>query len=214
MELTSKTIILTLFLGLLAPTRPKHQAIVMETIACSHMCIENTPRGSFSIFARCSLSGALWDHATGKCWNPKLSKIFNNAVFSTSGGLLSGSKSSTSCGGYYIFTDLTLALLPISIIWRLSVALQRRVALSVLLGFAVLWVACGRSQNPHSSRAQPVQSYSREQKAQDVPRTCKVDRSRRNAAWSNPTVPCWQRLLEIMFDEETTWLWNMEVQWV
>ena len=35
--LASKAIILALFLGLLASARPKHQAIAMETIACSHV---------------------------------------------------------------------------------------------------------------------------------------------------------------------------------
>ena len=41
--LAPEAVILALFLGLLAPARPKHQAIAMETIACSHMCIENAP---------------------------------------------------------------------------------------------------------------------------------------------------------------------------
>ena len=43
-SLAPEAAILALFLGFLAPARPKHQAITMETIACSHMCIENTPR--------------------------------------------------------------------------------------------------------------------------------------------------------------------------
>ena len=38
--LAPKVTISALFLGLWAPARPKHQAIAMETIACSYMCIE------------------------------------------------------------------------------------------------------------------------------------------------------------------------------
>ena len=38
--LAPKAVISALFLGLLAPARPKKQAIAMETIACSHICIE------------------------------------------------------------------------------------------------------------------------------------------------------------------------------
>ena len=90
------------------------------------------------IFTQCKPSKALWDPPVGKCWNPKGANDIYLAVSSRRRFLLLTHNLLTSFAGYYAAVDLSLALLPTTIIWKLKLNVRERVALTILLGFGVL----------------------------------------------------------------------------
>ncbi|MCJ1428133.1 hypothetical protein MMC29_006041 [Sticta canariensis] len=73
-------------------------------------------------FVQCNPPRALWTFVPGAtCWDPRVQS--NYSIFTAS---------------YNSFMDLSLALLPITIIWKLHMPAQKRVGLCILLGLGVL----------------------------------------------------------------------------
>ncbi|MCJ1266413.1 hypothetical protein MMC22_006298 [Lobaria immixta] len=78
--------------------------------------------GAILTFVQCNPPRALWTFVPGAtCWNPRVQS--NYAIFSAS---------------YNSFMDIILALLPIPIIWKLHMTLQKRIGLCILLGLGIL----------------------------------------------------------------------------
>ncbi|KAK0515842.1 hypothetical protein JMJ35_001876 [Cladonia borealis] len=83
--------------------------------------------GSILTFVQCNPPRALWTptiHA--HCWNPKVQSDY--AIFLSS---------------WNVFIDVVLAMLPISILWPLTLSLRKKISLSVLLGLGLLAAICG-----------------------------------------------------------------------
>ena len=81
-------------------------------------------------FAQCSPVSGLWDPtllASGQatCWSPLIQTRFAEFL-----------------SGWNIFTDTLLALLPITLFWRLNISWQKKLRLSVLLGLGVSAAVC------------------------------------------------------------------------
>ncbi|CAD6592398.1 MAG: hypothetical protein ASARMPREDX12_006066 [Alectoria sarmentosa] len=76
------------------------------------------------IFAQCTPVTALWDPPTGHCWNPKIQRDF--AVVSSA---------------ITAFTDLTFALFPIALVFRLQMKLRHKLGLASLLGLGIVAMA-------------------------------------------------------------------------
>lgn len=91
------------------------------------------------VLAQCSPTRALWDPSAGKCWNPKISLhyfLFFGSTYTFS--FFATLTMLTFSSGFSGFADLSLALLPITIIWNLQLSLRRRISICLLLGFGVL----------------------------------------------------------------------------
>ncbi|KAL8650283.1 MAG: hypothetical protein Q9210_003916 [Variospora velana] len=72
-------------------------------------------------FAQCRPSRALWDHTVkGKCWNPESQSGF-----------------SLFPGSFLAFTDICLAVIPITIVQKLQLSLKKKAGLSILLGMGI-----------------------------------------------------------------------------
>ncbi|KAM0800903.1 hypothetical protein BDR22DRAFT_907498 [Usnea florida] len=88
--------------------------VVSLFITCSLCCI--------FIFVECDPPRALWTPGlTAHCWNPSVQENFNYFLSALS-----------------IFADVVLALLPITIFYRLQMTFARRVALCCLLGLGLV----------------------------------------------------------------------------
>ncbi|MCJ1268754.1 hypothetical protein MMC22_008642 [Lobaria immixta] len=88
---------------------------MVSTLLSSAICV-------VLIFVQCNPPRALWAFVPGAtCWDPIV--VSDYAIFTTS---------------FASFMDFTLALLPITIIWRLHMAVQKRIGLCILLGLGIL----------------------------------------------------------------------------
>lgn len=78
---------------------------------------------SIVTFMQCDPPRALWEFGIkgAKCWDPRVQS--NYAIF-------------TACWNSFI--DITLALLPIPIIWRLKIAVRKKLGICGILGLGIL----------------------------------------------------------------------------
>lgn len=82
---------------------------------------------TFTLFyAQCQPARALWDkemikEGTGSCWNPIPVNTWDLIIAS-----------------YWAFLDFALAFIPVDIVWKLQLSLQKRLLLTLLLGMGVL----------------------------------------------------------------------------
>ena len=78
---------------------------------------------SLITFMQCDPPRALWEFGDkgAKCWDPKI--LSNYAIF-------------TACWNSFI--DISLALLPIPIIWRLQIAVRKKLGICGILGLGIL----------------------------------------------------------------------------
>ncbi|KAI0594613.1 hypothetical protein F4775DRAFT_426977 [Biscogniauxia sp. FL1348] len=86
-------------------------------------------------FTQCEVPAALWDPAlrpTTYCWDPSVQSNFS---------IFSGSLNSA--------IDFILALIPITIIWRLQLSVRKRIGLGFLLGGGVLSGICASIKTQH-----------------------------------------------------------------
>lgn len=87
-------------------------------------------------YVQCIPPKALWDHRIrGKCWNPLTQANFS--IFQ-------------AC--VMVLVDVILATIPSTIIWRLHMALRRRIALCLLLGVGLFAAACGSIKTSYLSK--------------------------------------------------------------
>ncbi|KAK0511295.1 hypothetical protein JMJ35_005868 [Cladonia borealis] len=80
-------------------------------------------------FVQCNPPRALWEAPSqvpgAKCWNPKPQADY--AIFSSA---------------FFAFTDFFLAAIPITFIWNLKLGVQKKIALSMLLGVGAFAGIC------------------------------------------------------------------------
>lgn len=78
---------------------------------------------SITVFMQCDPPRALWEFGIkeAKCWDPRVQTDY--AIF-------------TAC--WNTFIDTSLALLPIPIIWRLKIAVRKKLGICAILGLGIL----------------------------------------------------------------------------
>ena len=93
------------------------------------------------IYVQCTPVQTLWDPSVGgACWN--LTAVNRYDLFVSSkrpiGASIPTSETLLIVGGFSCFTDFTLALFPLTIIWNLQLNKKKKVGLALLLGSGVL----------------------------------------------------------------------------
>ena len=94
-------------------------------------------------FVQCSPPRALWEPDTPhSCWDPS---VQTKIAFGGTGKQLQlavthKDGNSDKPVAYNIFVDAMLALLPVTIIWKLNMSLRKRLELCFLLGLGLLYV--------------------------------------------------------------------------
>ncbi|KAL8883168.1 MAG: hypothetical protein Q9192_007396 [Flavoplaca navasiana] len=89
------------------------------------------------LFAQCQPVRSLWTPSmlkdgTGHCWDPIPINNFDIAIAS-----------------YFAWLDFVLAILPAGIVWKLQMALRKKLALCALLGMGVLAGVCATIKTVH-----------------------------------------------------------------
>ena len=88
----------------------------------------------------------MWDKSLVKegkahCWNPHPINTWNLVIASKPDWNFDvGSQvpQLTSPSGYWAFLDFALALIPVDMVWKLQLTIQKKLLLSCLLGMGVL----------------------------------------------------------------------------
>ena len=76
----------------------------------------------FVIFLQCKPTQALWDPSVqGTCWNPK---VFNDYSYFVS--------------GYTTITDIVLAVVPISVFWKLQMPFSTKLGVCIMMGLTLV----------------------------------------------------------------------------
>jgi hypothetical protein len=76
----------------------------------------------FIIFLQCKPTPALWDPSiSGKCWNPD---VFNDYSYWVS--------------AYTTFTDIVLAVVPISVFWKLQMPFSTKLGVCIMMGLTLV----------------------------------------------------------------------------
>jgi hypothetical protein len=75
------------------------------------------------IFLQCTPTAMLWDPFTpnGKCWEPKVFNDFNYFV-----------------SAYTTLTDIVLAVVPVSVIWKLQMPFSTKLGVCIMMGLTLL----------------------------------------------------------------------------
>lgn len=75
----------------------------------------------FLVFFQCNPTSMLWDQRVkGKCWNPNVFTYYSYAV-----------------GAYTAFTDIVLALVPITSFWNLQMRRSTKISVSIMMGLTL-----------------------------------------------------------------------------
>jgi len=76
----------------------------------------------FIIFLQCTPTEALWDPSVaGKCWDPV---VFNDFSYWVS--------------AYTTITDIVLAIVPISVFWKLQLRFSTKLGVCIMMGLTLL----------------------------------------------------------------------------
>jgi len=98
-------------------------------------------------YVQCQPARALWNKGmlkagTAKCWNPIPVNTWDLVIASKLDYLptsrLFSSLSLILVSGYWAFLDFALAFIPVDMVWKLQLSLQKKLLLSLLLGMGVL----------------------------------------------------------------------------
>lgn len=100
------------------------------------------------LFAQCQPVHTLWTPSmikdgTGHCWDPIPGNNYNIAIASESfprSLSLDFARLTRGHPGYFAWLDFVLAIVPASIVWKLQMAMRKKLALCALLGMGVLYV--------------------------------------------------------------------------
>ena len=94
-------------------------------------------------FAQCKPSRALWDPSLpgSRCWDPRVSTDFSLFTAGMPLHTLSSAVrvlANEAIAGWNAFFDISLALMPITIIWHLQIKVAKKLVLCAVLGLGVL----------------------------------------------------------------------------
>lgn len=100
-----------------------------------------TALGAIFIFVQCMPPRALWEKVPGsKCWDPQIESDYQ--IFNASTNLsraVASSRTNVSINlGWNCLMGLALALLPITIIYKLKMRMRNKISLCAILGLGVL----------------------------------------------------------------------------
>lgn len=93
------------------------------------------------IFTQCTPAKGLWDPSlNAKCWDPDISVDVTILQCCKSANRPSSCsrKALTANSAYGTFLDFALALLPITIIWKLNMSVPKKLAICTILGLGIL----------------------------------------------------------------------------
>jgi hypothetical protein len=77
---------------------------------------------TFIVFFQCSPTKALWDPSVnGKCWRPSVLNDFSYFL-----------------SAYTTMTDFVLAIVPISVFWRLNMRQSTKIGICIMVGLTML----------------------------------------------------------------------------
>ena len=91
---------------------------------------------------QCNPTRALWEKVPGaRCWDPKINSDYQIFSSSNRSSILTQycyNRLHAKMLGWNCFFDLSLALMPITIVWNLNMKMRRKIALCTTLGLGVL----------------------------------------------------------------------------